>query len=262
MDGKGLLKKHAPVFAWLPSYERKWLAGDIAAAFMAWAATVPMAMAYAGIAGVPVQHGLYAACLPLVAYAAFGNSRVLNVGPTAAIAAVSAAAVAPGAGGDPQRYIALTTLLALLVGLMLVLGGLGRAGFIAKLLAKPVLEGYIVGAAIFIAVGQAHKLFGIQTSGGNTFAAFADLFRQAGSWSWMTLAVGVGSLVVLYSLHGFVPRLPVALALVARVHAPVHAPVRAFMRRDGITDAVGEGNMFLTIRDAAWAFRERHPELC
>jgi high affinity sulfate transporter 1 len=213
--GKRLLRRYVPVFEWLPSYQRRWLAGDITAAFTAWAATVPMAMAYAGIAGVPVQYGLYAACLPPVAYAVFGTSRNLNVGPTAAVAAVSAATVSSLVGGDPQRYITLTTLLALMVGLILVLGGLARAGFIAKLLAKPVLEGYVVGAAIFIAVGQAHKLFGIQTSGGNTFAEFADIFRQAGAWSWLTLAVGACSLLFLYGLHRIGPKLPVALLALA-----------------------------------------------
>ncbi|RJP35215.1 MAG: SulP family inorganic anion transporter [Actinobacteria bacterium] len=208
---KGLL----PVFAWLPAYRRRWLVGDITAGITTWAATVPIAMAFAGIAGVPVQYGLYAACLSLIAYAVFGTSRVLHVGPTAAIAAVSAATVTSLAGGDMQRYIALTTLLAFIVGLLLVLAGLARAGFIAKLLAKPVLEGYVVGAAIFIAVGQAHKLFGIQTSASNTFAEFADLFRQAGSWSWTTLAVGAGCLLLLFALHRLFPRLPVALTVLA-----------------------------------------------
>jgi SulP family sulfate permease len=212
---KRLKERFLPVLEWLPSYRRRWLAGDIVAAFTVWAATVPMAMAYAGIAGVPVQYGLYAALLPLIAYTVFGTSRSVIVGPTAAIAAVSAATVTSLAAGDPQRYVMLTTLLAFMVGLVLLAGGLARAGFIAKLLAKPVLEGYIVGAAIFIAVGQAHKLFGIQTSGGNTFAVFADIFRQAGAWSWTTLAVGVCSLFLLYVLHKMIPRLPVALTVLA-----------------------------------------------
>ncbi len=213
-DGK-ILTKYLPILAWLPDYRRGWLAGDITAGFTVWAATVPIAMAFAGIAGVPVQYGLYAACLSLIAYAVFGTSRALQVGPTAAIAAVSAATVTSLAGSDPQRYVILTTLLAFIVGIMLVLGGLLRAGFIAKLLAKPVLEGYVVGAAIFIAVGQAHTLVGIQTSGSNTFAEFADLLRQAGSWSWATIAVGAGGLLLLYALNRFAPRLPVALIVLA-----------------------------------------------
>ncbi|MBN2027282.1 MAG: SulP family inorganic anion transporter [Actinobacteria bacterium] len=214
-DDEKPLKKYLPIFAWLPAYRRSWLAGDITAGFTSWAATVPIAMAFAGIAGVPVQYGLYAACLSLVAYAVFGTSRYLQVGPTAAIAAVSAATVTSLAGGDAQRYITLTTLLAIVVGVILILAGLLRAGFIAKLLARPVLEGYIVGAAIFIAVGQVHKLFGIQTSGGNTFAEFADVLRQAGSWSWTTLAVGAGGLLLLYALQKLVPKLPAALTVLA-----------------------------------------------
>ncbi|MEW6554063.1 MAG: SulP family inorganic anion transporter [Actinomycetota bacterium] len=211
---KEFLERHVPVLKWLPSYRRGLLAGDIAAAFTVWAATVPMAMAYAGIAGVPVQYGLYAACLSLVGYAVFGTSRIVNVGPTAAIAAVSAATVGAFAGSDPQRYVALSTALALAVGLLLIIGGLARAGFLAKFLAKPVLAGYMSAAAIFIAVSQAHKLFGIQTSGGNTFAEFADVFRQAGSWSWTTLALGAGCLLFLVISRRLAPRLPWALVLV------------------------------------------------
>ena len=211
---KTSLQRYVPLLGWLPSYERRFLTGDISAAFTTWAAAVPMAMAYAGIAGVPVQYGLYAACLSLIGYAVFGTSRIMNVGPTAAIAAVSAATVASFAGGEPQRYIALSAALALMVGLLLILGGLARAGFLAKFLAKPVLEGYVTAAAIFIAVSQAHKLFGIQTSGGNTFAEFADIFRQAGSWSWATLAFGAGCLLFLVISYKLAPKLPSALMLV------------------------------------------------
>jgi len=211
---KRSLKRYVPLLEWLPSYQHRWLTGDITAAVTVWAATVPMAMAYAGIAGVPLQYGLYAACLSLIGYAVFGTSRIMNVGPTATIAAVSAATVASFAGNDPQRYIALSTALALMVGVLLILGGLARAGFIAKFMARPVLEGYITAAAIFIAVSQAHKIFGIQTSGGNTFAEFADIFRQAASWSWATIAFGAGCLLFLVVMHKAVPKLPAALVLV------------------------------------------------
>ena len=210
---KSLLHRYVPITAWLPAYRREWLAGDAIAGLTAWTLAVPLAMAFAGIAGVPVQYGLYAACLAPVGYALFGTSRHLNVGPAATIAAISAATVMSLADVGTQRYITLTVALALMVGTLLVLGGLARGGFIAKFLARPVLDGYIVGTAIFIAVGQLDKIFGITAEGGNTFAKFADLFRQAGSWSWTTIAVGAACLLSLYAMRKAGPRIPAALTV-------------------------------------------------
>ncbi|MBN2027281.1 MAG: SulP family inorganic anion transporter [Actinobacteria bacterium] len=210
----GLIKRYLPITAWLPAYEKKWLAGDIVAALTVWALLVPEALAYAGIAGVPVQYGLYAAPFALLAYAVFGSSRHMVFGPSAEGAAVSAAAVAPlVAGGDSDRYLALTITLALMVGVIMIVLGLVRMGFIAKFFAAPVLDGFIVGAAIFIAVGQLGKVFGIAAEGDNTFSKFADVFRQAGSWSWTTIAVGGGCLLLLFLLHRLVPKLPAALTI-------------------------------------------------
>jgi len=208
------IKRYLPITAWLPSYEKEWLTGDIVAALTVWALLVPEALAYAGIAGVPVQYGLYAAPFALLAYAVFGSSRHMVFGPSAEGAAVSAAVVAPlVAGGDQDRYLALTITLALMVGVIMIVLGLARMGFLAKFFAAPVLDGFIVGAAIFIAVGQLGKVFGIAAEGDNTFSKFADVFRQAGSWSWTTIAVGGGCLLLLFLLHRFVPKLPAALTI-------------------------------------------------
>jgi sulfate permease, SulP family len=210
----GFWRRHIPITAWLPAYEKEWLSGDIVAALTVWALLVPEALAYAGIAGVPVQYGLYAAPFALLAYAVFGSSRHMVFGPSAEGAAVSAAAVAPlAASGDPDRYLALTITLALMVGVIMIVLGLARMGFLAKFFAAPVLDGFIVGAAIFIAVGQLGKLFGVSAQGDNTFSKFADVFRQAGSWSWATVAVGAGCLLLLFLLHRFVPKLPAALTI-------------------------------------------------
>lgn len=209
------LRRHVPALTWLPAYRREWLAGDFVAGLTAWTLAVPLAMAFAGIAGVPVQYGLYAACLAPIGYALFGTSRHLNVGPAATVAAISATTVAPLAGAGTQRYLTLTVALALIVAVLLIVGGAARGGFIARFLARPVLDGYIAGAAIFIAVSQLDKLFGIKAEGGNTFEVFADVFRQAGSWSWATLAVGSCCLLLLYGLHRVFPRVPAALTVVA-----------------------------------------------
>lgn len=210
----GILKRYLPITVWLPSYERKWLTGDIVAALTVWALLVPEALAYAGIAGVPVQYGLYAAPFALLAYAVFGSSRHMVFGPSAEGAAVSAAVVAPlVTDGNPDRFLALTITLALLVGVIMVVLGLARMGFLAKFFAEPVLTGFIVGAAIFIAVGQLDKIFGVTAEGANTFAKFADIFRQAGSWSWTTIAVGASCLLLLFLLHRFTPKIPAALTV-------------------------------------------------
>ena len=210
----GILKRCLPITTWLPSYERKWLTGDLVAALTVWALLVPEALAYAGIAGVPVQYGLYAAPFALLAYAVFGSSRHMVFGPSAEGAAVSAAVVAPlVTDGNPDRFLALTITLALLVGVIMVVLGLARMGFLAKFFAEPVLTGFIVGAAIFIAVGQLDKIFGVTAEGANTFAKFADIFRQAGSWSWTTIAVGASCLLLLFLLHRFTPKIPAALTV-------------------------------------------------
>lgn len=210
---KSALYRYLPIAEWLPAYRREWLSGDFAGGLTTWALTIPAAMAFAGIAGVPVQYGLYAACLAPLAYAVFGTSRHLNVGPAATVAAISAAAVTPLAGGDPQRYVTLTVALALMVGVLLLIGGLARLGSVAKFLARPVLDGYIVGTAVFIVVSQLDKLFGVPATGDNTFFLFADVFRRSAEWSWATLAVGAACLLMLYALHGLVPRLPAALTV-------------------------------------------------
>lgn len=172
-------------------------------------------MAFAGIAGVPVQYGLYAVCLSSLGYALFGTSLHLHVGPTAAVAAVSAAVVAGPAEGDPRRFVALSVLLALVVGALLVLGGVLRAGFLAKFLSHPVLEGYIAGAALYIAVGQLPRLFGVNSGGGNTFQELANILDRAASWSAPTLGVGLGCLALLLGLSCISPRFPAALATLA-----------------------------------------------
>ncbi|MGQ9474982.1 MAG: SulP family inorganic anion transporter [Actinomycetota bacterium] len=188
---------------------------DVAAGFATWLLAVPLGMAFAGIAGVPVQYGLYAVCLSSLGYALLGTSLHLHVGPTAAVSAVSAAVVAGLAGGDPERFVALSVLLALEVGTLLVIGGLLRAGMVAKFLSHPVLEGYIAGAAIYIAVGRMPALFGVASLRGNVFQEVAHFLGESGSWSLATLGVGLGSLALLVLLDRLAHRFPAVLAAVA-----------------------------------------------
>ena len=203
-----------PMRDWLPHYERRWLRPDIIAAAAVWAVLVPEGMAYASLAGLPPATGLFAALAPLLAYAVLGTCRQITVGPSSAIAAYSAAAVAPLALGDGGRFIALSALLALLVGVLLLTAGLARAGFIADFFARPVLTGFVAGLALVISVGQLYKLFGVEGGGTGFFGKLEVLLRQLGSTNLTTLALGVASLAVIFALRAVAPKVPAMLVAV------------------------------------------------
>ena len=204
-----------PIRTWLPGYERRWLRPDLIAAAAVWAVLVPEGMAYASLAGMPPETGLFAALAPLLAYAILGTCRQLTVGPSSAVAAYSAAAVAPLALGDPSRFIALSALLALLVGVLLLVAGLARAGFIADFFARPVLTGFVAGLALVIAVGQLSKLLGVEGGGTGFFGKLRVLIEQLDDANLATLAVGVVALVVIFALRALVPKVPAMLIAVA-----------------------------------------------
>jgi len=204
-----------PVRDWLPHYERRWLRPDLVAALAVWAVLVPEGMAYASLAGMPPETGLFAALAPLLVYAVLGTCRQLTVGPSSAIAAYSAAAVAPVAAGDPSRFIALSALLALLVGVLLLAAGLARVGFVADFFSRPVLTGFVAGLALVIAVGQLCKLFGVEGGGTGFFGKLAVLLPQLGSTSLVTLAIGLAALAVIFTLRAYAPKVPSALIAVA-----------------------------------------------
>ncbi len=208
---KSLLNRYLPLTVWLPAYKREYLKPDLIAGLSVWAVTVPSAMAYAGIAGLPVQYGLYSACFAVLAYAFFGTSREVIIGPEAAAAAISAAAVAPLAGDDVQLYAALSMTLALVAGVLFIAGGFARLGFVAKFFARPVINAFVVGLAVYISVEQLGKMFGISIEGDNTFRKLADVIRQFGDWSWVTLGLAAACLVLLFVIHRLAPRMPAAL---------------------------------------------------
>ncbi|HET7486894.1 MAG TPA: SulP family inorganic anion transporter [Acidimicrobiales bacterium] len=214
---------HAPVTRWLPRYKRAFLGPDLVAGLTVWALVVPESMAYASIAGVPVEYGLYSVPFAILGYVVFGTSRRLVMGPTSTVAAMTAAAVAPVAVGTGSLYIALVAALSLLVGAFFVLFGLLRLGWIAHFFAKPVLDGFIVGLGVFIAVGQLHKLVGTPKGHGNTVQQFWQVLSHAGDWSWTTVAVGAASLAVLFGMARLWPRVPGALVVLVAGIAAVTA---------------------------------------
>src|SRR3954454_6861582 len=183
--------------AWLRGYDRAWLAADATAGLTIWALRAPQAMASAGIAGVPVQNGLYVMPLAVVGYALLGSSRHLFVGPSATVATLSASAVAVVATSSTgsSEYIALTCALTLMVGVIYLAGGLARMGFVARFFARPVLEGFIVGLGLYIAIGQLPKVVGIEKPAGDTLAVPANTIADVGSSDWTTVAVGGAGLL-------------------------------------------------------------------
>jgi MFS superfamily sulfate permease-like transporter len=207
-------KKYVPIANWLPTYQAKWLRVDVLAAITVWALLVPEAMAYAEIAGVPPEAGLYAAPLALLGYAIFGTSRQLNVGPSSTVAIISAAVVAPLAGGDTELYIALTAALAIVTGVLCIVLGLIRGGALANFLSDPVLKGFLVGLAIVVATGQLNKILGYEVEGGGVLYELLQYVVNIAETHWPTLAVGLVSLVLLFAIERWLPKVPGALTVV------------------------------------------------
>jgi SulP family sulfate permease len=196
-------------------YQRRWLWVDLFAGVTIFAMLVPQAMAYGELAGVAPVVGLYTAIGALVGYALFGSSRSLMLGPESSSALLVAAAVAPlAAGGSPARFAMLATLLALLVGVIALVAGIARLGFLADFVSKPILIGYITGVAIVMIVGQLGKLFGITIEGEQFFQQIVELLTHLGQTNVLTLLIGVALLVFLLVLRHFAPRVPAALIVV------------------------------------------------
>ncbi len=208
------LKSYLPILEWLPNYDKSWIRGDILAAITVWALLVPEAMAYAGIAGMPAQTGLYAAPLALIAYAIFGSSPHLDVGPSSAVAALSFSVVAGILGASAVQsgeWVVMSIALALMVGVFLIIGGFLRLGVLADFLSRPVLDGFVVGVAISIAVGQLDKILGFEPDGYDFVPELLQFITNLDMIHWPTAVVGGISLVLLFALHKFTPKLPAAL---------------------------------------------------
>ena len=208
-------KRFVPIAVWIAGYERGNLLPDFIAALTVWALMVPEAMAYASIAGMPPETGLYAALVAPIAYAVFGTSRQLNVGPSSTVAVLSFSIVGGLAAGstDPSTFYALTAGLAILTGAFFVVAGLVKLGFLADFMSKPVLDGFIVGLAMTIAAGQLHKLFGIEATGDNFFGDLLAIVQNLDQTVTVAVVVGFGSLALLFLLEKVMPRIPAALVV-------------------------------------------------
>src|SRR6476646_5744007 len=160
----GGFRSFVPGWAVVSSYQRQWLAKDVVAGLVLSALLVPQGMAYAELAGLPPITGLYTSIMCLLGYAVFGPSRILVLGPDSSLGPMIAATILPlaGADGDPKRAVALASMLAIIVGAIMIAGAVAKLGFIADLISKPTMIGYMNGLALTILVGQLPKLFGFK----------------------------------------------------------------------------------------------------
>ncbi len=212
---KSVLHRYVPITQWLPAYPRELLGKDVVSGITSWAVMVPVALAYAELAGVPASVGLVTATAGLTAYAILGTSRHAKVTTSSTMAVMSASVVAPAAGGDTATYIAMTAMLAILVGAMLVAAGVLRLGFLAEFLAKPVITGFIVGLAMTIAIGQLPKLFGIEGGDGNFFDQVVSFLEGLPDTYVPGLVIGVVAMVLIIGLRRIDRRIPGPLIAVA-----------------------------------------------
>lgn len=201
----------APGLATLLAYRASDLRHDLTAGLSVAAVAVPVGVAYAELAGFPPVVGLYASILPLVAYALFGTSRQLIVGPDAATCAMTAAAVAPLAAGDSDLYASLTMALALFAGSFCIGASFLRLGALADFLSKPILVGYLAGVAWAIALGQVGKVVGFPLEASGILPRLLELIQKLPATHWPTLAVAAGALAVLLLTPKIAPRAPAAL---------------------------------------------------
>jgi high affinity sulfate transporter 1 len=212
------LGRYVPVAHWLPRYRRDWLRADVIAGLTLWGLVVPEGMAYAGIAGLPPQAGLYTLVASLLIYALLGTARHLSVQATSATAAllatsVAAAMAAAGAASDPGTYAAYAAGFVLVTGAVFVAAGLARLGFVTQFLSKPVMDGFVVGIAIYVASGQISKLFGVEKPEGNTIEKLVGTVRELPEASWTTFATGALALALLFVLPRLSRRFPGGLVV-------------------------------------------------
>ncbi len=210
-----LIEKVVPGLKVARTYERRWLWADLFAGVTIFAMLVPQGIAYAQLAGVAPVVGLYTAIGALVGYAIFGISRRLMIGPESSSALLVATVVAPmTAGGSPARFAILAALLALLVGVIALVAGLARFGFLADFVSKPILIGYIAGVSLTMIAGQLGKLFGINIESENFFQMIWELLTHLGQTHVLTLVTGLVLLVFLLMLRRFAPKVPGGLIVV------------------------------------------------
>ena len=193
-----LLKRYFPILTWAPEYSRETLTNDLLAAVIVTIMLIPQSLAYALLAGLPAEVGLYASIAPLVVYAVFGTSRALAVGPVAVASLMTAAAVGELARTGTPEYLGAAIALAFLSGLMLTAMGLARLGFLASFLSHPVISGFITASGIIIAGAQVPHILGIRAGGHNLVELVRSIWANLGNLNILTLLLGVPTTAFLF----------------------------------------------------------------
>ncbi|MFE5878289.1 SulP family inorganic anion transporter [Rhodococcus sp. NPDC056506] len=242
-----------PGIATARGYRREWLRTDITAGLVLTALLIPAGMGYAEAAGLPAYAGLYATIVPLLAYALVGPSKILVLGPDSSLAPLIAAAVIPLAVvGDSENALALAGVLAILVGLILVIGGFLRLGFVTELLSKPIRLGYLNAIAVVVVVGQIPKLLGFSVDASGLLGEIGEIGKAliGGDVDPLAAAIGVGSLVVIVAFRLWVPVVPGVL--VAVVAAIVLSAVAGLTDDIGMVGALPEGLPLPSVGGVTW----------
>ena len=205
---QNLLFRYLPILNWLPHYNHAWLTADLIAGFTIWGMLVPENIAYAGLAGLSAQAGLYTLLVALPLYAIFGTSKQVVVYATSASAALLASTIVALNPTTASMYYTFAEVLVLLVGVVFLLAGLFKLGFITNFLSRPLMDGFIFGLAIYIAAKQLYNLFGISKGSGNTFQQLWHVITNLGNTNLPTLAVGLSALALLFGLPKVSRRIP------------------------------------------------------
>ena len=210
-------RRWLPGWGMLNRYSRDEFLQDLMAGLVLASLLAPVGMAYAEATGLPAIYGLYATIIPLLVYAVFGPSRILILGPDSALTALIAATILPLANGDAGHAATLAGALAVIVGLLCILAGIARFGFITDLLSKPIRHGYMNGIALTLLIGQLPKVLGFSVEGGNLFHETIELVKGIllGRINWTACSIGISCLAVIFSLKRWAPRIPGVLLAVA-----------------------------------------------
>jgi high affinity sulfate transporter 1 len=205
------LEKYVPLIGWLTGYERAWLRDDLVSGVVVGAIMVPVAMAYAQMAGVPPQQGLYSAILGMAVYAIFATSRHLKITTSSTMSIMSIAVVGPLVASGFGTYVTLSSALAITVGLIMLVLSFMKLGFISDFLSKSVMTGYIFGVALLIAMSQLPKVFGVPGGSGSFFEQLGQFISKLPQTNPYALALGVGTITLILIIKRYKPLIPGAL---------------------------------------------------
>jgi high affinity sulfate transporter 1 len=221
------LERWFPIAVWLPKYRWGSFTGlDLIAAISVAALLIPESMGYASVAGVPAQIGLYCAPLALVGYALFGGSRLLVYAAAGSVAAVTASVVAGLHPKSATQAVTLTAALAIAAGVVFLIAGLARLGWISNFMSKAVMAGFITGMAIQIIIGQLGHIVGVKEASGDTFQKLWSVLSKISSWNWTSAILGIAAILLIFAIQRYMRKVPAALTAVvlASIYVAIASP--------------------------------------